>query len=237
MKVAGLLVVLGLAAACSGITETPGGVGSILLFTAYPAEVEVGQTIKLRALALSGSGDSLATVPIYWRRLDTTIAVDSVQGLLTGLIGGTKGRVIARAIDLYSKTDTFTVLARVDTVIRVAPDTQTVAASGTSSGELTVRLEGGTPLAPAGGRRVVYAVILPVFASADDRSVEFSNSALQITATTGTSGTPSPGVKLQLVSGRSPPDSAVVSVTVPRPGGTETAPGSGQVFIIRFAKP
>jgi hypothetical protein len=237
MKTTGLLAALGLAAACSSITETPGGVGSIQVFTPYPPEVEVGQTIKLRAVALSGSGDSLTTVPIYWRRLDTTIAVDSVQGLLTGLIGGQKGRVIARAIDLYSKTDTFTVLARVDTVIRVASDTQTVAAGGTTSTELTVRLEGGIPPVPAAGRRVVYTVILPVFASADDRSVEFSNSALQITATTGTSGTPSPSVKLRLVAGRAPPDSAVVSVTVPRPGGTETAPGSGQVFVIRFAKP
>ena len=237
MKTAGLLAALALAAACSNITETPGGVGSIQLFTPYPPEVEVGQTIKLRALALSGSGDSLATVPIYWRRLDTTIVVDSVQGLLTGVIAGQKGRVIARAIDLYSKTDTFSVLARVDTVILAAPDTQTVSAADTASTELTALLEGGLPLAPASGRRVGYAVILPIFASADDRTVEFSNSALQLTVSTGAAGTPSPGVRLRRVSGRTPPDSAVVSVTVYRPGGEEAVPGSGQRFVIRFAKP
>jgi hypothetical protein len=237
MKRAGLSAVLGLAAACSSITETPGGVGSISMLTPYPPEVEVGQTIALHAVALSGGGDTLSTIPIYFRALDTTIVVDSVLGLLTGRTGGTKGRVIARANDLYSKIDTFNVLIRADTVIRVASDTQTVAASDSASSELTVRLEGGTPSAPASGRRVTYVVEAPLFVTPDDRTVEFSNSALVITASTGSAGTPVPGVKLRKRVGKTPPDSAIVSVTVYRPGGRETIPGSGQQFVIRFAKP
>jgi hypothetical protein len=244
MNRAVLAAVLGLAAACSSITETPGGVGSISMLTPYPPEVEVGQTIRLVAFALNGSGDTLSrsgdttsATPIYFRALDTTIVVDSVLGLMTGRTGGTKGRVIARANDLYSKIDTFNVLIRADTVVQVAPDTQTVAAADTSSSELTVRLDGGTPSAPVSGRRVTYLLESPRFATADDRTVEFANSDTLITATTGSSGTPSPGVYLRKRAGNTAPDSAIVSVTAYRPGGKETILGSGQRFVIRFAKP
>lgn len=222
-------------AACSSLTETPGGVGVVVVLVPSPAEVEVAQTIQLRAVALDGNQDTV-DVPIVWLALDTTITVDSTAGLLTGRTAGQTGRVIARAADLYSSEVKFTVVRAVDSLVRVSADTQTVPASGTQSGELVVRLDGGSPPAPITGRRVVYQVVDPVFATPDDRTVEFQGGFLLLTGVTGPTGTPS-GVKLQKRTGKTPPDSAIVEASAYRPAGGPAVPGSGARFIIRFEKP
>lgn len=221
--------------ACSNLTETPGGIGSLAILVPSPAEVEVGQTLQLRAVALNGDGDSVAAV-VYWRALDTTLTVDSMTGLMTGRTVNADGRVVARAEDLFSNTVTFRVIPPADTLIRVSADTQTVAASATLSTELSVRVEGGSPRAPVSGRRVVYQVTLPAFANADDRTVEFENAALTITPTTSSTGSPFPAPKLRKRSGSTPPDSAVVEVNVYRPSGP-AIPGSPLRFTVRFARP
>jgi len=229
-----LLLAVGLAG-CSSLTETAGGVGVVVVLVPSPAEVEVAQTIQLQAVALDGNQDTL-DVPIVWLALDTTITVDSTAGLLTGRTPGQTGRVIARAADLYSSEVKFTVLPAVDSLVRVSSDTQTVAASETLSTDLVVRLDGGDPPVPISGRRVVYQVVEPVFASADDRTVEFQGGLLLLTAVTGSTGVP-PGVKLQKRSGKTPPDSAIVEASAYQPAGGPAVPGSGTRFIIRFAQP
>jgi hypothetical protein len=231
---AGLLLAVPLAA-CSSLTETAGGVGVVVVLVPSPAEIEVGQTIQLRAVALDGNQDTV-DVPIVWRALDTTIIVDSTAGLLTGRTAGQTGRVIARAADLYSSEVKFTVVPVADTLVRVSADTQTVETTATLSGDLVVRLDGGDPPVPIAGRRVIYQVVEPLFGSVDDRTVEFQNSQLLVTGVTGQTGTP-PGIKLRKRADKTPPDSAIVEVTAYRPAGGPPVPGSGTRFIIRFAKP
>ncbi len=230
-----VLLAAGLLAACADLTETEAGVGSLTLVLPSPTEIEVDQTVQLRAVARSGSGDSL-DVPVVWLGLDSTLAVDSTSGRITGRFTGS-GRLVARATDLYSSIVTFTVLARADTVIRVSPDTQTVAAADSLSTELSVRLEGGDPAAPVGGRRIVYDIVSPVFADTATRTVEFQSGGLQALPTTSSTGSPLPAPKLRRIAGRVAPDSAIVAVNVYRPSGGGTVPGSGQRFTVRFATP
>lgn len=230
-----VLLAAGLLAACADLTETEAGIGSLTLVLPSPAEIEVDQTVQLQAVVRSGSGDSL-DVPVVWLGLDSTLAVDSTSGRITGRFTGS-GRLVARASDLYSNIVTFTVLARVDTVIRVSADTQTVAATDSLSKEMTVRLEGGAPAAPVSGRRVVYDIVSPVFADTAARTVEFQSGGLQARPTTAGTGGPLPAPKLRRIAGRAAPDSAIVVVNVYRPSGGGTAPGSGQRFTVRFATP
>jgi hypothetical protein len=224
-----------LVAACADLTETDGGVGSLTMLLPSPAEIEVDQTIQLTAVARSGSGDTL-DVPVVWLGLDSTLSVDSTTGLATGRFTGT-GRVVARASDFYSNVVTFKILPRVDTVVRVSADTQTVAAADSLSRELSVRLDGGVPVAPVGGRRIIYDIIVPVFTDTAARTVEFQSGGLRSTPSTGTTGTPLPVPKLRRIAGRVAPDSAVVTIRVYRPAGGPAVPGSGQRFLVRFAKP
>ena len=222
-------------AACADLTESEGGVGSLTVFVPSPAEIEVDQAVQLQAVARSGSGDTL-DIPVVWLGLDSTLAVDSTSGLITGRFTGS-GRLVARAADFYSEIVTFTVLARVDTVIQVGADTQTVAAADSLSTELTVRLEGGSPAAPVSGRRIVYDIVAPVFADTAARTVEFQSGGLQARPSSTTTGSPQPAPVLRRIAGRTAPDSAVVVVNVYRPAGGGAVPGSGQQFIVRFATP
>ncbi|HEX9754285.1 MAG TPA: hypothetical protein VGA42_01185 [Gemmatimonadales bacterium] len=223
------------AAACSNITATDEGVTTLILFIPQPAEVEAGQTLQLHGAAVNVDGDTVA-VPIIWRALDTTISVDSLEGLLTGVIAGESGWVIARTGTLFSDSVRFEVLPPVDSLVLVAPSLLTVAIGEDSSAELTARLDGGDPPAPVAGRRIVYSVIEPVFASFDARTVELSGAVLVRSTTTTSAGTTLPAIRLLRRSGIPSPDSAIVEVSAYRPGGT-AVPGSGQRFVVRFENP
>jgi hypothetical protein len=222
-------------AACADLTETDAGVGSLTIRLPSPAEIEVDQTIQMTAVVRSGSGDTL-DAPVVWLGLDSTMAVDSMVGLVTGRFAGS-GRLVARALDFYSNIVTFKVVPRADTVVRVSADTQTVAGADSLSKDLVVRVDGGSPAVPISGRRTIYDIIAPVFTDTAARTVEFQSGGLQATPLTSTTGTPLPAPKLRRISGRASPDSAVVLVRVYRPAGGAAVPGSGQRFIVRFAKP
>jgi hypothetical protein len=174
-------------------------------------------------------------VPVYWRALDTTLAVDSAGGVLTGLNGGTTGRIVARAVDLYSAIATFNVLNAADTLIRVGDSVITVPTNETASPPLAVQVEGGDPRAPVDKRRVTFEVISPVFAAFGDRTIEFPNGQLAQNFTTTTSGSPSPAATLVRRSGITAPDTAVVRVSIFRPDGS-MVPGSGQLFLVLFPR-
>ena len=230
-RAAGLILVL---AACSNLSTTEGGVASLVIEVPSPAEVEVEGTVQLRATARGADGEELE-IPIYWRALDTTLAVDSVEGVLTGIEAGKTGRVVARAIDLYSATVTFTIVGLADTLIRVGDSTVIVPAAANESQPLTVRVEVGDPPTPVDKRRVTFEVISPVFASLADRTVEFPNGQLAQSIPTATSGSPSPPAVLRRRAGTTAPDTAIVRVSVYRPGGG-TVPGSGQHFLVLFPR-
>ena len=230
-RAAGLILIL---AACSSLSTTEGGVASIAIEVPIPAEVEVEGTLQLRAIARDADGEEL-DIPIYWRALDTTIAVDSVEGTLTGIEAGKTGRVVARAIDHYSANATFTVVAQADTLIVVGDSVVTVEPSEDVSPALTVRVEAGDPPAPVDRRRVTFEVISPTFENPADRTVEFSNGQLAQSILTTTTGSPSPPATLRRREGRTAPDTAIVRVSVYRPGGG-TVPGSGQHFLVLFPR-
>lgn len=222
-------------AACAGLTETDGGIGSVTLALPAPAELEVGQEITLRAVVQQGNGDTLDT-PVIWRVLDTTATMDSTTGRLTGRTPGT-ARVVARALDLYSSTATFTIVPRVDTVVRVSPASLTVGPADSVSPDLSTRLEAGTPRAPVAGRRLVYAVVSPTFADTAQRTVEFQAGGLVTVPRSSGTGTPQPMPRLRRIPGRKAPDSAIVEVAAYRPSGGPAVPGSGLRFIVRFTAP
>ncbi len=228
------LILLGLAA-CSDITATSDGVATLLIEIPSPAQVEVGETIGLVATPLDANGEVVAA-PVYWIALDSTVAVDSAAGLLTGLIPKSTGRVVARTGDLYSSPLSFSVLERADTLIRIAPSQDTVEAGESESGVLEVRLDGGEPPAPLSGRVIVYQVVDPVFGVAESRTVELTGGGLVQGTKTTASGSTSPGIRLHRRSGYQAPDSAVVTASAWRPGG-ESIPGSGVRFTVRFVNP
>ena len=230
-RAAGLLCFL---AACSNFSTTESGIASLEIAVPVPAEVEVDGTVHLTAVARGPDGDVL-DIPVYWRALDTTIAVDSVDGTLRGIEGGKTGRVVARAVDLYSASVVFTVLNRADTLIVVGDSVVTVAASEGTSPPMNVRVEGGIPLAPTDKRPVTFEVISPVFANVEDRTIEFPNHQLALNLVTGTNGSPATGATLLRRTGQTAPDTAVVRVSVFRPDGG-TVPGSGQHFLVLFLR-
>ena len=230
-RAAGFLCLL---AACSNFSTTEGGIASLEIAVPTPAEVETGGTVHLTAVARGPDGDVL-DIPIYWRALDTTIAVDSIEGTLRGIEGGKTGKVVARALDLYSAAVTFTVLNPADTLIVVGDSTITVAAGEITSPAMNVRVEGGDPLAPTDKRRVTFEVISPVFADVADRTIEFPNRQLAQNLVTGTNGSPATGATLLRRTGQTAPDTAVVRVSIFRPGGG-TVPGSGQHFLVLFLR-
>lgn len=229
LAAAGLALVL---AGCSRLATTPGGVASVVIKVPQPAEVETNGSIQLTGVAQDANGDVM-DVPIYWRALDTTITVDSLTGVMSGVLPGTTGRVVARAVDLYSAIATFTVLEQTDTLIQVADSVQDVPAANPASPALAVQVEGGDPLVAVSGRRITFEVVSPVFDKPEDRTVEFAGGHLAISPTTGTLGTPSPDVVLQRRAGFAAPDTAIVRVTIYRPGGG-TVPGSGMRFLVHF---
>lgn len=227
----GLAALLAGLAACSDFTTTAGGVARLDVEIPVPTEVEVDQTISLKATPRDENGDPI-DVPVFWRGLDTTLTVDSVTGDITGRTAGRNGRVVARAVDLYSNEITFAVLARADLLTREADSAITVAAGATTSEELTVRLTVGDPPVAVSGRRVTFEVVAPTFPTAADRTVEFDGGVLVLSRTTGVTGSPL-AVTLRRRSGTVQPDTAIVKVSVYRPGGS-TVPGSGLLFYVLF---
>jgi hypothetical protein len=219
-------------AACSDITVTPGGVAAIELSIPHPAQIEVRQVRRLSGRAVGERGDSLP-IRLVWYALDTTLAIDSLEGLLTGRFPGS-GRVLARAADLYSRTVQFQVLPAVDTLIQVSPAVVTVAGAEFSTPDLRVRAAAGSDLAGVSGREVRYAVTRPLFPDERQRTVELSTGALTATALTASNG--EAALRLRRRAGFAAPDSAEVTVTLRRPGG-EPVPGSGLRFVVRFAAP
>ena len=75
----------------------------------------------------------------------------------------------------------------------------------------------------------------PYLETLEDRTVEFSNHQLSQSIATTTTGQPSPPATLQRREGKTAPDTAIVRVSVYRPGGGTVA-GSGQHFLVLFPR-
>ncbi len=221
--------------ACSSVTETNGVISLEVLAPLNPS-VEVGDTLHLTARALDRDGNEVTTAPIVWRAPDTTLAVDSLAGVVTGLVGPATGRVQAQTGNLASNFVTVTIQARPDTLVLGGPDTLRIATGITTSPPLTTQLvtySSGDTTALAGGT-IIYEIVEPTFPTLADRTVELLGGVVLDTVTTGSDGMPSPQVTLSRVTGMTQPDSAIVEVRAFRLRGSVPVPGSGQRFIVRI---
>jgi hypothetical protein len=189
--------------------------------------VEVGDTLRPRARALDGHGDSVAAT-IVWARLDTTIqVVDSLTGATVGLLGGQIGRVQARVGNLRSNPLTLTVQSPLDSIAAGGPlrDTVTVSTPDSVSDSLRVQAY-TTPSGALSQTGRVIALAATVYASG----------AATVTLVPGdTVRTNATGLAVLQVrfGGGVVPDSVVVTATARHHDGS-IVPGSPVTFVVEF---
>jgi len=220
--------------ACSNLTESNGVISLEVLAPVAPS-VEVGDTLHLTARALDRDGNEVASAAVIWRTPDTTLAVDSLTGIVTGLAGPASGRVQAQVGNLASNFVSITITPRPDTLI-VVLDTLRIPTGDVTSPALETQLLtfANADTAAVSGGAIIYEIVEPTFATLADRTVELPGGVLLDTVTTGSNGMPSPAVTMGRVAGVGQPDSAIVEVRAFRTRGTVPVPGSGQHFIVRI---
>lgn len=214
------------AVACSSLGEGNGAV-SIEIFVPSPASVEVGDTITLRGRLLDVNGDSIAGT-IRWRTPDTTIAIDSINGRLTGLIA-TTGRIqaVSGSLVVPNPPLTFSVRPHADTlIVTAASETLSVAAGDSQSAALSPKV------ATAAAVNVQDATLIFTMLFPADSSALLTGAVKADTVLTGSSGEPAVTLRVKQ-HGVVRPDSAVVQVEARRPSGA-VVPGSGQVIRVIF---
>jgi hypothetical protein len=189
--------------------------------------IEVGETLQLTVQALDKDGNPVAA-PVTWLAQDTTLTVDAT-GAITGVFPGT-GQVQAFSGSLASELETFTVIARADTLVITGDSVITVPAGVTASDPLLVQLQSFSPAGPLPSRPVVYTVTSPP--DVGPHTVELPGAVLTDTVLTGMDGAVS-SVTLNRVNGTTQPATAIVEVRAFRTRG-EAVPGSGQRFTVNF---
>ncbi|MFI5235460.1 MAG: hypothetical protein ACHQXA_07110 [Gemmatimonadales bacterium] len=215
-----------LALGCSHLASTNGPI-SLQVFVPPVLELEVGDTVQLRARALDEAGDSVAA-QIIWHVGDTTIAIDSMTGRITALLPNFPGRVQARTGTLVSEVLTFNTFVRADTiVIDSTADTTTVLTGDSVSTPLVAHLKSLVTDSGIPARRLIYTILSPA-----DSSVTLDGGAKADTVGTASDGSPAAPIHLHK-NAPIAPDSALVLVSATRPSGTPV-PGSGQRFIVHF---
>lgn len=220
--IAGLLV----AAGCSHLGSGTGPV-AIQLVLPPRLELEVGDTVQLRAYTLNENGDSTGA-PIIWRPGDTTVAVDSATGRATAVYPRTTGRLQARSGTLVSDVVTFSTFLRSDSVVvDSTADTTTVLSGDSISAPLVAQVISFVNDSGIFNRQLTYTLLAPA-----DSSVTLDGGKLSATVTTGADGAPISPVRVHTTAAPAP-DSAIVSVSAVRPSGV-AVPGSGRHFIVYF---
>lgn len=225
-----------LLAACSNLTADNGGVVSLEVQRPEPATVEVGDTIQLSAVALDRNGEPV-DASIVWRTSDTTLAVDSTTGQVTGLVANQTGRVQASETSLSSQPITLSVLSAADT-LAVPTDTLVVAAGVDASPAMaaTILSQSDTAVSgfePASGARIIFAITVPAFADPAARTVELPGGVLTDTLVSDASGQALPAATVNRLAGTTAPDTVRVTVSALHRSGRAVA-GSGQVVIVVF---
>jgi len=182
--------------------------------------VEVLDTLRPRARALNGRGDS-AAAQIVWSALDTSLQiVDSLTGVTVGRVVGT-GRIQARVGTLRSIPVTITVLAPLDSMRVSGPDTVIVPAPDSLSDSLLIQVF--APQGAAAGRKIALGITFPPGAA---------GLTLVPGDTVRTSGTGLAAFQVR-ASGITRPDTVVVSASAQHAGGTPV-PGSPLTFVVEF---
>jgi hypothetical protein len=216
------------AAACSGLDEGEGGVVALEVQFPEVPTLEVGEQTQLSARALDIDGETVEAA-ILWRASNDALSVNET-GLVTGVAPGS-GDVQAVVGSLTSERISFTVLAPADTLIVVGDSVFIIPidADPPATANLMVRLESRSPVGPVGSRPVIYEITQPVAGTTP--VVQLAGGVQSDTLLTAADGTAA--IALSLVSGQTPPDTAIVEVRANRTRGS-AVPGSGQRFIVLF---
>ncbi len=197
--------------------------------------MEEGDTLRLVVRVFDRGGDSIPGAAVRLVVLDTLLlAVDSADQAVVGRKPGAGARVVAISGVLQSDPLAVAVLAIADSVGPSGATVDTLATTDSASAPLTVGLYDlhsapGTPT-PLGGRRISYAIVLPLFASRDSATAVLGNDSLTATALTASTGLAAMTVKRK---GATQPDSVVVEATARRASGA-VVPGSPVRFVVRF---
>lgn len=109
-------------AACAVISGDFDRIVAIEIVGSLSRQVAVGDTLQLRARALTAAGDSVAEAPIVWVLLDLDsgqvgFTLDTATGVVAGESPG-GGRVAARVETLQSGIITITVVATPTPTVR-----------------------------------------------------------------------------------------------------------------------
>jgi len=218
------VLALTVAVACGQLGTDLDQVVALEVFLPDSGRIEVTDTLRPRARALNGRGDSVP-ISIYWTALDTILAVvDSATGVTYASAVGT-GRLQARAGNLRSNPQSVVVLPPLDSASAAGAlrDTITVSAPDSLSDSLFVKAWVGA--SGAAGRRVVYAV--DTIYTTGVTTVTFVPSDTVKTNTGGIAAAQlrlAPGVR---------PDSVLVTASLRRPDGT-LVPGTPLTFVLEF---
>jgi hypothetical protein len=202
-----------------------------------PDSLEQLDTLRPRARALNGRGDSVAAT-ILWTTLDTALLAvgNETTGKLVGKRPGADARIQARVGNLRINLILVDVLAAADTL--VAPgdtaDTVTVSAPDSLSDSLSVRADTTGGLAGLRGRPVVWAITAPTGAGSGSVTLVTDDTARALVTvdTVVTSGSGIAAIQVRLIADPRP-DSAIVEARAQRAVGT-TIPGSPVTFVVRF---
>jgi len=223
---------------CGSLQPNDAGVSFLELHLPTCGGIEVGSTVTLAAKTLDQHGDSVSA-PVWWRSPDTTIHVDSATGMVSGLTVSDTARVqalVGTKDPIISDLFPLVVTPFADTLAQTSAARVTVETNRTASEALIVTISHQTPPTRVKSFPLTYRVIEPVFASLDDRTVEFTGGKLTVTACSGPTGTPLVATVLNRRANKTQPDSAIVEVTAVHPDGS-AVPGSGRRFTVLFKAP
>lgn len=243
MKVA-LRATLVLLAACSNAGELTDGVIAIQVTSPQPPVIDAGDTTRFKAVPLDQQGDSVGA-PVTWMTPDdsTITIIDPLLGTVTNAKplaadqSQMTGRLKAELNGLSTNFYTLTIVARPDTVVNPADTVLVVTAEELLSSPLLPTLVSFDPAgAVAYPHRIIFTVVSPTFADTTGvQNVALSNKRLVDTVLTGTGDNAGQPIAMVVsrVTGRTAPDTAIVTVTGLTLSGT-VVPGSGQHFLVLF---
>ena len=223
---------LGAGAACSGLTDNSDGVERLEIVGPANTFLELGTPTQLTAVALNRNGDTVAA-NFRWRTPDSTVTLDSLQGIITARLAAGSARV---QVGVFGKDTivtslgglSFTLTARADTVVLLSADSVDVPKDLVGS-PIRLKLTGGAAQTGGAGRPVSLRIIDP--APADSPAVTFASGRVADSLTTDATG--STGSTVRGVAGRPVPDRAVVEINAYRASGLPI-PGSRRRVVIRF---
>ena len=213
--------------ACGHVGTDPNQIVALEVVLPDSGRIEVTDTLRPRARALNGRGDSVAAA-VVWASLDTAVlvVVDSTTGVAYAQTVGT-GRLQARVGTFRSDLQNIFVLPALTSAQAAGPTRDIVTLSAPDSISDSLLVQVSAPVAgtdPLRSRRVVYAATVYPAGVATVRFVPGD------TVKTGATGIAAD--QLRFTAGVAP-DSVVVFATLRRPDGTPV-PGTPVKFVVEF---